>query len=352
MGNCTGFFLAKKQNEIKFERKFNPEQIKKSLDFTRNLKIPKFESTPNITHIILIQKHFRRILTRKKLLISYPNYKLPNLVKTKNLNETPYDDSDPLNEPIDNKKRKYKEFPIDLNKIYLGEWKNQMREGIGILKWSDGSVYKGNFIENKANGYGKLYHSNNEYYEGMWIEDKALGIGVYGDSKGGIYQGFWQADKQYGYGIETWSNGSCYEGYYKEGEKEGFGVLAFNDGSIYSGEFANNNIEGIGTLVFSDKRVYQGHWKNNKMNGYGILKWPNGQYFEGAFINDKKSGFGIYVTSSRVFLSYWENSKLNGEVIVIEKGIVKKFIYDKGNKIKNLDDDYFIPYEKYTNIFL
>ena len=38
---------------------------------------------------------------------------------------------------------------------YIGEWKNNLRNGKGILCYKDGRIYIGDFINDKANGYGK-----------------------------------------------------------------------------------------------------------------------------------------------------------------------------------------------------
>ena len=40
--------------------------------------------------------------------------------------------------------------------IYIGEWKNGMRDGKGKQTWADNSIYDGNWLEDKANGFGKL----------------------------------------------------------------------------------------------------------------------------------------------------------------------------------------------------
>ncbi len=42
----------------------------------------------------------------------------------------------------------------------------------------------------------------------------------------------------------------------------------------------------------------------------------------------------------------WENSKLEGEVILIEHGTLKKYEWENGQKLRNLDDEHFIFFEK------
>ena len=38
--------------------------------------------------------------------------------------------------------------------IYEGEWKDNIRNGQGILKWNDGDIFEGEFKDYKADGHG------------------------------------------------------------------------------------------------------------------------------------------------------------------------------------------------------
>lgn len=63
----------------------------------------------------------------------------------------------------------------------------QMREGYGVQRWNDGSVYEGMWKEDKACGKGKLTHADGDIYDGDWKDDKANGFGVYTHSNGSRY---------------------------------------------------------------------------------------------------------------------------------------------------------------------
>ena len=39
---------------------------------------------------------------------------------------------------------------------YNGEWKNNKREGVGILKCNDGIIYEGNWVNDKKEGLGNI----------------------------------------------------------------------------------------------------------------------------------------------------------------------------------------------------
>jgi hypothetical protein len=254
--------------------------------------------------------------------------------------------SDPRNLPKDGVRRHFKEVQIEAHKFYEGEWFNGHRDGIGKLKWNDGSIYYGLFEGDKARGYGKLTHSDGDVYMGHWEDDRAHGVGRYINNRGASYEGYWACDKQNSYGMEIWPRGSNFEGEYVESAKDGIGILQLEDSAYYKGQFRDNDINGIGTFYFKDGRKYEGEWKLNKMFGYGILTWPDGKHFEGFFINDKKEGFGVYFANTKVYIGYWKNSKLEGEVILVEKGIIRKSLWHDGKKVQYLANDHKIIFEK------
>lgn len=61
------------------------------------------------------------------------------------------------------------------NVEYKGEFKNDLKHGMGVQKWVDGSRYEGQWYEGKANGLGKFYYANGDFYEGEFMNDKPHG---------------------------------------------------------------------------------------------------------------------------------------------------------------------------------
>lgn len=51
---------------------------------------------------------------------------------------------------------------------YEGEWLrgSQIRQGMGLQLWPDGSMYEGYWADNKANGKGRLIHADGDVYDG------------------------------------------------------------------------------------------------------------------------------------------------------------------------------------------
>ena len=62
---------------------------------------------------------------------------------------------------------------------YIGEKKNNKKEGLGILYYSNGTRYEGEWKNDKKEGYGIFYYSSGDKYEGEFRNDKKDGIGIY-----------------------------------------------------------------------------------------------------------------------------------------------------------------------------
>ena len=100
----------------------------------------------------------------------------------------------------------YYVFPAEIHlpdgSVYFGETKENLFNGHGTQKWSDGAFYEGNFTDGKYNGLGVL--------------------------KNTIY---------------------TYEGEFKDGVPHGRGNISYKNGLSYEGEFLNGLYEGKGTLI-------------------------------------------------------------------------------------------------------
>ena len=120
--------------------------------------------------------------------------------------------------------------------------KSGKKNGFGIQKYKDGSIYKGNYINDKSSGFGIFYHSDGDIQKGEFYNGITKG---YGELK---YYGYWLNDIQYGIGYEIWSDSSEYYGNYYDGKKY-----------------------GLGTNIWPDKTRYEGEWKNNVREGFMVI---------------------------------------------------------------------------------
>lgn len=75
---------------------------------------------------------------------------------------------------------------------YIGQWKEDMRDGSGIHSWPDGRKYNGQWKANRQSGKGLLTNASGESYNGMFEDDLPEGEGIKMDAKGKIvFQGKW-----------------------------------------------------------------------------------------------------------------------------------------------------------------
>jgi len=161
-------------------------------------------------------------------------------------------------------------FYNDKEGIYIGEMKNNMKNG------------KGSFYFNKDDEYKR------KKYEG--------------DFKNGLMEGK---------GIYYWNNGERCEGDFKNGKREGKGIYYYNSGSRYKGDYKNDKKEGKGIMYFNNGNRYEGDWIDNKREGKGIFYWNNGDRYEGDWKNDKREGIGImYNNNGKKKEGIWKNDKL------------------------------------------
>jgi len=147
-----------------------------------------------------------------------------------------------------NGKGKLEDFVQKLE--YIGDFKDNMKEGFGEEKYQDGSKYIGQFKQNMKNGKGNLIIDGDKCYgySGMFKNDKIAGKGKFK----------WSEDKQY---IGEWDND----------EISGYGIL--HEGKIIRiGTFQHDLKEGYGTMFYTDQNcALLGKWEKNFMEGYAIL---------------------------------------------------------------------------------
>lgn len=77
---------------------------------------------------------------------------------------------------------------------YIGEYKNDMRNGHGRYIWSESNpgVYReyiGDWVDNIRHGFGTYEFKYGEKYQGQFIDDKMQGLGIYYYASGNRYEG-------------------------------------------------------------------------------------------------------------------------------------------------------------------
>lgn len=188
---------------------------------------------------------------------------------------------------------------------YVGEWRDNNRNGLGTLTWADTSKYVGQYQKGDRHGLGTMTWAN-----------------------GNRYVGEFQGDKLNGRGTFTWADGEKYVGEFRNDSRHGQGIFYGADGTIkQSGEWADGNLSrsfAIDTSRFpfdgqGSARVTLPPCPNTgrKHNCTGSVTYSNGRY-EGDFQNDERHGQGTYVWTGgefggQTYVGEWRNGRTNGQ---------------------------------------
>lgn len=78
---------------------------------------------------------------------------------------------------------------LEGEEYYDGEWLNDLFNGEGVYKYSNGDIYTGSFKNGLFNGYGVYLSQDGTSYEGNFLNHKFHGTGVFTDADGIKWKG-------------------------------------------------------------------------------------------------------------------------------------------------------------------
>jgi hypothetical protein len=202
---------------------------------------------------------------------------------------------------------------------YLGQFSKGKFHGKGTLYYNQtGTKYfHGSFAFGKRDGYGHMVYKKHREYFGYWKANKRHGQGTMHYNITTKYEGEWIHNKRNGYGVwESAQKNQKYEGEWKQGRWEGKGKLT-SKGSlnsfVYKGQFTRNKFNGLGILIQTTQK-YKGQFKENQFEGTGTLVTIQGQRYTGEFKNNLFHGQGTLVSKDgSFFVGQFENGDRNGE---------------------------------------
>lgn len=239
---------------------------------------------------------------------------------------------------------------------YIGNYDEEGRKkGFGILKWSNGTIFKGIFEKDNINGWGIVLYHNEDIFKGKFSDNIANGFGIYLYNSGKLKMGYWNNDILIGLGYEL-NDKEYYEGEFENDEKNGIGTFISNNNNkiIYEGEVKNNNYEGYG-IKHSDKGAYYGFFKNNEIEGLGELLYESGLRYIGNFKSGKIEGFGIrYLLYKMYQIGIWKDEKTFIDGIykqIIGKARPKFAIVKNGEKISIMGEKEFKESERFKEYY-
>lgn len=108
--------------------------------------------------------------------------------------------------------------------MYEGDFKENERTGIGRYMYKkSGYSYIGEFSDGKRHGFGRL-EGENLLYIGNWHQNKREGIGYQRLTDGRAYFGYWKNDLRHGLGYE-FGNDVEYKGNWRFDKPDGIGIV-------------------------------------------------------------------------------------------------------------------------------
>jgi len=86
--------------------------------------------------------------------------------------------------------------------FYEGEWKNQLENGKGVQRGTNGTYLEAYFTNGKANGWGLHIYPDGSYYNGELKDGVFNGKGKFFYKVNKMtYEGEWQDGKPHGEGV-------------------------------------------------------------------------------------------------------------------------------------------------------
>jgi hypothetical protein len=158
--------------------------------------------------------------------------------------------------------------------IYMGDFKNNLRHGVGICFYFNGSAYKGDWQGDKQHGNGELTYADGTTRKGIWSKNIYQGSSIPGKPEDGPkppvapvnkkFEGCQSGNCQNGIGTYIYANGSKYVGDFQNGKANGIGKISYFDGDVYEGEIENGALHGKGMMISANGNKVRGIWESGR----------------------------------------------------------------------------------------
>ena len=146
-----------------------------------------------------------------------------------------------------------------------------------LIHYHNGDKYEGQILRTLRDGYGvyicsdKEKRSNYEYM-GNWKNNLRDGFGKCFFYSGDLYVGNWKLGKRHGHGDHFYRKGERYTGDWKNDAREGSGALVSSNGQKYEGRFKQDRKHGEGRMILPDGTVYLESWEHGVLRDHKKLK--------------------------------------------------------------------------------
>ena len=140
------------------------------------------------------------------------------------------------------------------------------KSGFGVMKIEDGGYYSGEWRLNMKVGVGQMVDNRKNKYAGEWKMNRKSGVGIMISENGYRYSGEWKNGKMNGPGILFHPNGeSMYTTFRNDTVPEGaYGVYTFKDGTYLTGGMTINGPDGRCCHIRRDGSKVDEVWQDGK----------------------------------------------------------------------------------------
>lgn len=196
---------------------------------------------------------------------------------------------------------------------YSGFYKDGLFDGWGLVKYSNGDVFKGAFAEGKVHGVGILIFGSTDRSVYAEFEDGELnGYGFILEG-GDVAEANKYKDGKVVKRMELDYVNNVTRGLCRGNCTSGFGLEAYEPGNYYFGFFTNNAYRGVGVRVFGNGGVYKGGLHKSKRSGFGEYTYPSGNVYIGMWKGGERHGPGAFIyTDGSEKIGYFKNGEYIG----------------------------------------
>jgi hypothetical protein len=174
-----------------------------------------------------------------------------------------------------------------------------------------GGMYEGEFTGDGANGCGVKQVAGLRY-TGQLRHDKFDGLGVLQFTSGDVYKGAFSGDMMHGRGVYQFKNHDWCAGTFEQDELQGPGEFHFANGDRYEGRFVDDEMHGEGTYWFADTGdKYEGLFESGKLGPRGKKTFADGSRLEGGFLDGAAHGECLFTVSPQHPTQAWKQVKVS-----------------------------------------
>ena len=169
-------------------------------------------------------------------------------------------------EYVNGKKHGHGKFFLGDGSVYTGSFINGEIEGHGQRTWPDGSMYTGEFKFGEMDGEGEFEGPAGRFL-GTWRQNQREGPGILYYPNGDRYEGLFHAHRQHDpNGTLHCKNGDVFEGNWERGVRSGAGRMIYGTGDVYEGSWAEDVRSGDGTLTYASGMTWTGRWEGGEFS--------------------------------------------------------------------------------------